>query len=111
MSDIGPQPREADPHERVRQTIARVPFGRVATFGDIAAEAGTGSARQVGWILREDGGDLPWHRIVRADGTPAPHLRAEQLELLRAEGVTTAAPSRRIDLSRHRWDPSTEQSS
>lgn len=90
-------------HELVREIIAAVPAGRVATYGDIAFLAGLGSARQVGWILREDGSDLPWHRILRADGTPAAHLRAEQLALLRAEGVLTAG--HRVDLHRYRWDP------
>jgi alkylated DNA nucleotide flippase Atl1 len=42
----------------------------------------------VGRLLSEDGQDLPWHRVLRADGSPAPHLAAEQLARLRAEGVT-----------------------
>ncbi|MGH3606141.1 MAG: MGMT family protein, partial [Pseudonocardiaceae bacterium] len=29
----------------------------------------------------------PWHRVLRADGTPAPHLAVEQLARLRDEGV------------------------
>lgn len=94
---------EPDPHERVREIIASVPAGRVATYGDVAAIAGLGSPRQVGWILREDGSDLPWHRILRADGTPAPQLRAEQLHLLRTEGVLTQG--QKISLRRYRWDP------
>lgn len=94
---------EPDPHERVREIIASVPAGRVATYGDVAAIAGLRSPRQVGWILREDGSDLPWHRILRADGTPAPQLRTEQLELLRTEGVLTRG--QKISLRRYRWDP------
>ena len=46
-----------------------------------------GRARLVGRILAEDGHDLPWHRILRADGTCAPHIATEQLARLRAEGV------------------------
>lgn len=100
MSPLSQQP---DPHERTREVIARVPAGQVATYGDIAAVAGLRSPRQVGWILREDGSDLPWHRILRADGSPAPQLRAEQLELLRTEGVL--ADGHRVSLRRYRWDP------
>jgi len=96
------QPREPDPHQRVREIIASVPAGRVATYGDIAAIAGLRSPRQVGWILREDGSDLPWHRILRADGTAAPQLRAEQLHLLRSEGVL--AQRQKVSLRRYRWD-------
>ena len=68
-------------HERVREVIAGVPAGKVATYGDIAAISGAPSPRLVGRILAEDGHDLPWHRILRANGTVAPHLLDEQLEL------------------------------
>lgn len=88
-------------HERIRRAVADVPAGRVATYGDIAAAAGASTPRLVGRVLGEDGHDLPWHRILRADGRPAPHLRSRQLELLRAEGVL--ADGDRVDLLRHRW--------
>ena len=73
--------------ERVRALICAVPAGQVATYGDIAAAAGLSNARTVGWIMRTDGSDLPWHRVITASGRPAPHLATRQLELLRAEGV------------------------
>ena len=60
---------------------------RVATYGDIANVAGLSSPRIVGWIMRTDSADLPWHRVITASGRPAAHLTARQLELLRAEGV------------------------
>jgi|SRR5215211_4679016 len=73
--------------EHVRALVAAIPTGRVATYGDLAATAGLSSARIVGWIMRTDSSDLPWHRVIRASGRPAPHLASRQLELLRAEGV------------------------
>ena len=73
--------------ERVRALIRAIPAGRVATYGDIAAATGLSNARTVGWILRTDGSDLPWHRVIRASGRPADHLRTEQLQRLRTEGV------------------------
>jgi methylated-DNA-protein-cysteine methyltransferase related protein len=73
--------------ERVRALVAAIPPGKVATYGDLAAAAGLSSARIVGWIMRTDSSDLPWHRVIRASGRPAPHLATRQLELLRAEGV------------------------
>ncbi len=73
--------------ERVRSLVAAIPAGRVATYGDIAAVAGLSSPRIVGWIMRTDSSDLPWHRVITATGRPARHLRTRQLELLRAEGV------------------------
>lgn len=92
-----------DDVERVRALISAIPAGRVATYGDIAAAAGLSSARTVGWMLRTDGRDLPWHRVIRATGRPAAHLGAEQLQRLRAEGVS--AVDGRVDLAgvRHRF--------
>ncbi|GAA1811304.1 MGMT family protein [Nesterenkonia flava] len=90
-------------HEHVRELIASVPAGRVATYGDIAALAGLSTPRLVGRVLKEDGFDLPWHRILPATGVPAAHLRTEQLERLRAEGVL--AEGSRVDMRRYRWQP------
>jgi methylated-DNA-protein-cysteine methyltransferase related protein len=73
--------------ERVRELVAAIPSGRVATYGDIATMAGLSSPRIVGWIMRTDSSDLPWHRVITASGRPARHLTTRQLELLRAEGV------------------------
>lgn len=73
--------------ERVRALVGSVPAGRVATYGDIACAAGLSSPRIVGWIMRTDSADLPWHRVITASGRPAAHLATEQLELLRSEGV------------------------
>ncbi|AKC39932.1 methylated-DNA--protein-cysteine methyltransferase [Mycolicibacterium phlei] len=73
--------------ELVRSLVASIPAGRVSTYGDVADAAGLSSARIVGWIMRTDSADLPWHRVIGASGRPAPHIRTRQLELLRAEGV------------------------
>jgi methylated-DNA-protein-cysteine methyltransferase related protein len=76
-----------DQVERVRALVASIPAGRVATYGDIATAAKLSSPRIVGWIMRTDSSDLPWHRVITASGRPAKHLTTRQLELLRAEGV------------------------
>lgn len=73
--------------EAVRALVAQIPPGRVATYGDIAEAAALSSPRIVGWIMRTDSSDLPWHRVIGASGRPAPHLATRQLELLRAEGI------------------------
>ena len=87
-------------HEKIRSAIAKVPSGKVASYGDIAALAEAPSPRIVGWVLREDGDDLPWHRIVRTDGTVA---KPQQLTMLRAEGLEI--PGKKIDMRRYRWNP------
>jgi alkylated DNA nucleotide flippase Atl1 len=64
--------------ERVRDT----PEGFVRTYGDVSP----GAPRFAGTVLsRSDDPALPWHRIVRADGTLAQGAR--QRERLEAEGV------------------------
>ena len=89
---------------RMLDEVAAVPPGFVATYGDIAARAGSRSPRLAGRVLAEMSDEsTPWHRIVRADGSPATHLRAEQIALLVGEGI--AVNSGRVDLRRHRWRP------
>ncbi len=88
--------------ERVRSLVAAIPSGRVATYGDIASVAGLSSPRIVGWIMRTDSSDLPWHRVITASGRPARHLTSRQLELLRAEGVL--AVDGRIALDQVRYE-------
>lgn len=76
--------------EAVRALIEAIPPGRVRTYGDIAGELGLSSPRIVGWVMRTDASDLPWHRVVPASGRPAAHIATRQLERLRAEGVLAA---------------------
>jgi methylated-DNA-protein-cysteine methyltransferase-like protein len=80
-------PVTEDQVELVRALVASIPAGRVSTYGDIAAVAKLSGPRIVGWIMRTDSEDLPWHRVITASGRPAKHLTTKQLELLRAEGV------------------------
>lgn len=75
---------------RVLAAVRRIPPGRIATYGDIAALAGSPRAhRAVGSILREcrDPG-TPCHRVIAAGGALGGFGRDLQLkrELLRAEG-------------------------
>ena len=82
--------------DRVRAVVRAIPPGETSTYGEVATLAGMpGRARLVGRILAEDGHDLPWHRVLRADGTCAPHVAQEQLARLRAEGVLLRRGRRR----------------
>ena len=67
-----------------------IPEGFVRTYGDIDPRA----PRFVGLVLSETTEDLPWHRVVRADGSLAKGSR--QRELLLAEGVPMRGD--RVDL-------------
>lgn len=86
--------------EEVRRLIASIPAGRVATYGDIADAVGLSSPRTVGWIMRTDSSDLPWHRVLGASGKPAGHLAYRQIAKLELEGVPIK--DGRIDMSRAR---------
>ena len=102
--------------EKIWRVVARVPRGRVATYGQIARMAGlVNGARTVGWAMRALPDDLciagrkvPWHRVINAQGTIS--LRAwedgegsaRQSAALRREGVVFL-PGGRVDLRRYLW--------
>ena len=78
--------------------IRAVPHGRVAAYSDITPHA----PRLAGRVLSASfEADVPWHRIVRADGSLAKGDR--QKALLIAEGVRFDA-SGRVDMARFRVD-------
>ena len=95
--------------DRILATVAKVPRGRVASYGQIAHVAGLpGRARLVGWALRHapDDVEVPWHRILRADGRIAfpegSEGYARQCRLLGRERVAVEAG--RVDLERFGWN-------
>lgn len=89
--------------ETVLQAVESIPPGCVATYGDIAAYVGQGGPRQVGAIMREYGGGVPWWRVIRASGVPAEEVGDEQLQLLRGDGVRVT--NGKVNLRQVRWDP------
>jgi methylated-DNA-protein-cysteine methyltransferase-like protein len=89
----------------VLDLVDAIPPGRVMTYGDIARHLGLPSARQVGQVLARSGHEVPWHRVVMADGSPAPHHRTEHLARLRAEN--TPVVHGRVALGQARWSPPT----
>ena len=87
--------------------MARIPPGRVATYGDIALAAGLPrGARQVGRALHACPAqrELPWHRVLAAGGRIAlPGDRGQEQRLrLKYEGVPFAGARVRLDLCR--WE-------
>ena len=87
---------------RMLDVVAQIPSGRVATYGDVAARAGSASPRLAGFVLSQLADeDTPWHRVLRANGTPAAHLAAEQIRRLLAENVEVV--DGRVDLKKFRW--------
>ncbi len=93
--------------ERVLSVIEQIPPGRVLSYGDVAELASAPTPRYVGQVLAWHGDAVPWWRVLRADGTPAPHLRQRQLSLLRAEGTPVLPSGEAVDLRRARWAATT----
>ena len=72
--------------------VRSIPTGCVATYGDLTP----GAPRHAGWVLKQSfEPDVPWHRVVRADGSLAKGAR--QRALLAAEGVPLR-PDGRVDM-------------
>jgi methylated-DNA-protein-cysteine methyltransferase-like protein len=87
---------------RMLDVVAAIPRGRVCTYGDVAAAAGSPSARLAGRVLAElADDDTPWFRVLHADGTFAPQLAARQAALLGSEGV--AVRNNRVRLRDYRY--------
>ena len=94
----------------VLAVVARIPEGRLASYGQVAALAGyPRRPRQVGMVLKglPQGTDPPWHRVVNTHGFIPSRGRwwgaQEQAARLKAEGVLVDADGN-LDLETHRWD-------
>jgi len=86
----------------VLDAVDKIPEGRVLSYSDVAELVGKGSGRAVGTVMARYGGEVPWHRVLRNDGSCATHKSEHQMELLREENV----PMRdgRVDMALARWD-------
>ena len=76
----------------VIEVLQRLRPGEVATYGEVAEEAGfPRAARAVGNLLAEGAEEMPWWRVVRSDGSLAARHRHEQVKRLESEGVRVVA--------------------
>jgi methylated-DNA-protein-cysteine methyltransferase-like protein len=97
-------------HQQIVAAIKKIPRGKVATYGQVAAMAGNPrAARQVVRALHSSTRkeNLPWHRVINARGRVS--LRpGEGYELQKAmledEGIVFSADDT-IDLKRFGWLP------
>jgi methylated-DNA-protein-cysteine methyltransferase-like protein len=72
----------------VGRVLAALPPGEVATYGEVAREAGfPGAARAVGRLLATTDLEVPWWRVVTSTGRLVPGHEREHATRLRAEGV------------------------
>lgn len=96
--------------EIIWQVVAAIPYGKVATYGQVAELCGfPRHARYVGMTLRNlpSGSTLPWHRVVNAKGEIAfprgSDAYTRQQRRLTAEGVVFEHD--RLPLDVYRWSP------
>jgi methylated-DNA-protein-cysteine methyltransferase-like protein len=96
--------------DKAKQIIKKIPRGKVATYGQVAALAGNPlDARQVAWVLhsssRKD--KLPWHRVINRAGRIS-LARGQGYEtqkaLLKKEGLRFGKGDE-IDLNLYQWTP------
>lgn len=102
--------------EAVLEVVALIPAGTAVAYSDVAELLGSGGARQVGSVLSQHGGQVPWWRVLKASGeAPAGHEREafslyvrEGTPLLgsHAEYLRTGEGRWRVDLAAARWAPS-----
>ena len=99
-------------YDLIYAIVRQVPPGKVATYGQIARIAGRCSAQMVGFALaslrsRADGDDVPWQRIINAQGKISPHGFGMgghmQRVLLEEEGILFDTQGV-IDLQCFGWD-------
>lgn len=104
----------SDLYRRIWAVAARIPRGRVATYGQLIALAGRpGQPRLAGYALHRlpEGSTVPWHRVINATGRISMRSgifpggeESLQTVLLRKEGIRFDAQGR-IDLPRYQWEP------
>jgi len=104
-------PGTLKPFERIHAVVARIPKGKVATYGQIARLAGRVTARLVGFAMAATptGTRLPWQRVINSRGEVSPRKHGDghltQRKLLEREGVRFDDRGR-VELARHAWRPS-----
>ena len=96
--------------ERIYDIVRKIPYGKVATYGQVAMIAGNPRwARAVGYALHAnpDPEGIPCYRVVNRFGRTAPAFafggEERQAELLRAEGIEVSEDGT-VDLEMYLWD-------
>ena len=97
---------------RVYDAVSCIPFGQVATYGQIADLIGAyGCARQIGWSLKRLHlpSTIPWHRVLNAKGEISMSIGREgtdwvQIDLLKREGIFIDQDFK-IQLRKYLWKP------
>jgi methylated-DNA-protein-cysteine methyltransferase-like protein len=93
-------------YTRIYAVVRQIPAGKVATYGQIAEIVGDCTARMVGYAMAASPDDVPWQRVINAQGKVSPradHWGTEVQRLrLEEEGVAFDA-DHKVNLAAVRW--------
>lgn len=93
-------------YERIYLLVRQIPAGKVATYGQIAAIVGDCTARMAGYAMAAAPDDVPWQRVINAQGKVSPradHWGTEMQRLRLAEEGVDFDEQGRVNLARVRW--------
>jgi methylated-DNA-protein-cysteine methyltransferase related protein len=95
-------------YQRIYLVAQQIPPGRVATYGQIALIVGNCTARMVGYAMAamDEGTDVPWQRVINAQGKISPRadrLSTERQRLLLEEEGIVFDGQERVNLRHYRW--------
>ncbi|MEZ3463122.1 MAG: MGMT family protein [Lachnospiraceae bacterium] len=100
---------EQSAFEKIYEVVKQIPYGQVATYGQVAALAGNKRwARVVGYALHAnpDPDHIPCYRVVNREGRVSDAFAFgggnRQVELLKAEGVAFTGDC--VDMTQYQWE-------
>lgn len=91
--------------KEIYHIVAQIPWGKVVSYGQIARALGAPrSARVVGWAMRGCPEGLPWHRVIKSDGSLSSGVIQDLCrDLLAGEGIKFL-PDGRVDMQAYQWN-------
>ena len=92
-------------YQKIYQVVNHIPYGRIATYGQIAQLVDNCTARMVGYALAATPEDveIPWHRVINSQGKISLVVFEDlQRKLLESEGIIFDK-SGKVNLKKYRW--------
>lgn len=93
----------------ILQVVALIPYGKVATYGQIAKMAGLPKhARLVGRVLQQvEDKHLPWHRVINSQGKISLSkldVQGDNLQIIKLQAENIVVNAGKINLKLYQWD-------
>ena len=93
--------------EEIRKLVAKIPKGKVVTYGDVAKALGIKSPRVIGWaMMGNQDPKVPCHRVIKKNGFLSKNYSLGgwkgQKRRLMPEGITFIGKSQ-VDMKKHAW--------